>query len=387
MAIVFDPLDEEYQANPQNIFSKLRKDHPCYWSPEANSWVLSRYDDCKEVLRNTSVFARDPARAGLEKPERTHSIQTEDPPVQQILRQRLLRALHAQDLDEIANEGLNTLVQKIDEVAVKEVDILCEVISPAVMSMIAKLLGVDGLDYKEYLEHSTNFSRGMDAGLDRSRLRAAQQSGNFLRDKVETWFTIRPENGLMSLISEDSVVQGELKNRGNMYMKNTIAGIFNAGYSTSLAICASILELYQKDADVLVRAKRASNISIAAEELIRFISPAQATARIAISPYELHGKKISAGDTVITLLASANHDESRFSNPETIDFERENNQHLGFAWGPHVCLGARLAIAWVSCLILRQEEWLDKLEIREINLLDSATLRTYKSIKGIKING
>jgi cytochrome P450 PksS len=52
---------------------------------------------------------------------------------------------------------------------------------------------------------------------------------------------------------------------------------------------------------------------------------------------------IPKGDVVLAVLSSANHDPSRFPNPETLDLAREPNRHLACGAGPHVCLGAPLA--------------------------------------------
>ena len=43
------------------------------------------------------------------------------------------------------------------------------------------------------------------------------------------------------------------------------------------------------------------------------------------------------------MLASANHDERNWTEPERYDVQRKEGSHLAFATGPHLCLGARLA--------------------------------------------
>ena len=42
------------------------------------------------------------------------------------------------------------------------------------------------------------------------------------------------------------------------------------------------------------------------------------------------------------MLASANHDERNWSEPQRYDIHRREGSHLAFATGPHLCIGARL---------------------------------------------
>jgi cytochrome P450 len=57
----------------------------------------------------------------------------------------------------------------------------------------------------------------------------------------------------------------------------------------------------------------------------------------------LCGQQIKAGDLVLPLFASANLDEAQFPHAERFDIQRTPNQHLGFGYGIHFCLGAPLA--------------------------------------------
>jgi cytochrome P450 len=66
-------------------------------------------------------------------------------------------------------------------------------------------------------------------------------------------------------------------------------------------------------------------------------------ARTAIADIEVAGVTIPKGSAVNLVLASGSRDPARFSDPERVDPEREDNQHLGFGGGIHYCFGAPLA--------------------------------------------
>jgi cytochrome P450 len=84
-------------------------------------------------------------------------------------------------------------------------------------------------------------------------------------------------------------------------------------------------------------------MSSAVEELLRFESPVQHTARIAPATVELGGKRISKGARVVAVLAAANRDPRRFADPDKLDLLRTDNRHVAFGWAAHFCFGAPLA--------------------------------------------
>ena len=79
------------------------------------------------------------------------------------------------------------------------------------------------------------------------------------------------------------------------------------------------------------------------EEVLRFRSPVQQTARIATHDLTVAGREIVADDIVVTWLQSANRDPAVFDDPDTFDPTRDPNPNMAFGRGPHVCLGAHLA--------------------------------------------
>jgi cytochrome P450 PksS len=43
------------------------------------------------------------------------------------------------------------------------------------------------------------------------------------------------------------------------------------------------------------------------------------------------------------MIGSANHDETQFRDPDTLDLRRDPNRHVAFGQGIHFCIGAPLA--------------------------------------------
>jgi cytochrome P450 len=79
------------------------------------------------------------------------------------------------------------------------------------------------------------------------------------------------------------------------------------------------------------------------EELLRYESPVQGLARATTRDVTLHGTTIPAGDQVLLLYGSANHDETVFADPDRLDLDRVVKSHWTFGRGIHTCLGAAVA--------------------------------------------
>ena len=79
------------------------------------------------------------------------------------------------------------------------------------------------------------------------------------------------------------------------------------------------------------------------EELLRYESPVQGLARATTRDVTLHGVTIPAGDQVLLLYGSANHDETVFANPDVLDLDRPVKSHWTFGRGIHHCLGSAVA--------------------------------------------
>jgi cytochrome P450 len=118
-----------------------------------------------------------------------------------------------------------------------------------------------------------------------------------------------------------------------------------AGHETTVSLITNAVHTLltrRKELDALRRDP--SLMLFAIEELLRYDSPVERTiTRWAAEDVELGGRRIARGDVVIGVIGSANRDESRFPDPDTLDLGREDVRHVGFGRGPQYCLGAPLA--------------------------------------------
>src|SRR5690606_278466 len=115
-----------------------------------------------------------------------------------------------------------------------------------------------------------------------------------------------------------------------------------AGHETSTMFLGNalvaLLGEYRDQWDELCEEPRL--IAGAVDELLRFDSPTHTIDKLAAEDFELGGVQIRQWDTINVMLASANHDEEVFDDPDVLDIHRENVHHLSFGFGAHYCLGA-----------------------------------------------
>lgn len=86
-------------------------------------------------------------------------------------------------------------------------------------------------------------------------------------------------------------------------------------------------------------------VANAVEEILRYYGPAETTtARFAREDVELGGQAVAKGEPLLVVLAAADRDPTRFSDPQSFDITRDDaNRHIAFGKGIHACLGAPLA--------------------------------------------
>jgi cytochrome P450 len=124
---------------------------------------------------------------------------------------------------------------------------------------------------------------------------------------------------------------------------NTIVTMVGGQETTTNLIGNGLLTLL-RHTDQLEKLKAdQSLVPSAVEELLRYESPSQHTARLAPEDVVLGGKTIRERQAVIAVMGAANRDPERFPDPDRLDICRQDNRHVAFAWGSHFCFGAPLA--------------------------------------------
>ena len=97
-----------------------------------------------------------------------------------------------------------------------------------------------------------------------------------------------------------------------------IAGlVLAAGFETTVNLLGSGTVLLLQQPEQLARLRDEPALwSNAVDEVLRYESPVQLTARFAVRPTELCGRRLKAGGLVVTMLGGANRDPAAFVDPD-----------------------------------------------------------------------
>jgi hypothetical protein len=348
-------LEPDIIAAPHELFHALRAFDPVHWDPYMHAWVVTSYPEVVTVLMNYSAD-RTPKPAYLDE----LGLSVMKPFAEMMLQQMLfmdapmhsrLRNLCAAAFTPRRVEELRTVIQSVaDElidkaIAKGQMNLLADFADPFPAIVTAKLLGVPVEDHKQLgawvidvAEVLGNFQHHPD------RMTAIVQSLESLKNYVAARMAEQrasPNDGLISsLISAE--VDGQRLSDDEV-IASTIVTMIGGRETTTNLIASGFLTLL-RDPESLEQLRDHPEIAgTAVEELLRFESPVQHTARIAPEDMQLGGKTIKKGSRVVAVLAAANRDPNRFTDPDRLTLTRSENRHLAFGWAAHYCFGAPLA--------------------------------------------
>ncbi len=348
-------LDPEILADPYPLFHRLRSEDPVHWDPYLHAWIVTSYADAVTVLYGFSAD-RTPT------PEKLASIGLADlSPLADVMVKQMLfmdapshtriRKLVAYAFTparvEVLREHLTHIVGSLLDAAARkgEIDVIADIGDPLPSRINAEMLGVPVRDAPKLKRWSRDFAE-MLGNFQHNYERTPQ-----VRDSVEEmteYFRAaiaeterHPRPGLISSFIE-ARDEGDALTPDEM-VANLIVTMIGGQETTTNLIGNGTLTLLRNPVAHRRLLDDRSLLPFAIEEMLRYESPIQQTARIAPGDRVLGGKLVRKGQAVIAVIGAANRDPERFPEPDAFDIDRTDNRHLAFGWGAHFCFGAALA--------------------------------------------
>ncbi|WP_433213874.1 cytochrome P450 [Microtetraspora malaysiensis] len=333
----FDPLSPAMLEDPYPVYADLQEKHPVFWHEKVGAWVVTRYDDCREILMNSELFVRDPRRVSEVSAESGESIQGVDVKAQSELRRLVTGSIHAQDLEEIGRR-VRASIDRIFEgvLARPSFDWMFEVSARLSGAITADFLGVTEPDPQVFKTIVEGMARKFDADLSEPDPEAEQRVRDAFGGLIDGWLGSPETHGTMLTLKNRAAEMGVPVG----VIKNLIGLLFIGSFGTIFASSGSLAHLFIQRPDVFEQLRDPALLGTGIEEFLRFDGPTQATSRMAKQETKVSGVTIKQGDPVFVVLAAANRDPRQFPRPHELVLDRAPNRHLGFGWGPHSCLGS-----------------------------------------------
>ncbi len=340
----FDPYSPAVDADPFPYYRTLRDEFPCFWSDEADMWVLSRYADIVTALNDWQTYSSAKGNLMTELPNRAGAtLGTTDPPrhdrlrglVQHAFMKRNLEAL-AGPIRDIARETAAPLA------AVPQFDFIGEFSAKFTVRVLFAALGLPLGDEDTVREKAVLMVQSDPTTRGKGPEHIAAYT--WMQDYAAGVIAERrrdPQNDLISHFSTAEIDGDRLDEREVLLTTTTLimAGVESlGGFMAMFALNMAD----HPDARAKCVAEPAL-LADAIEESLRFNTSAQRFRRCLTRDTELHGRTMKAGDFVCLAYGSGNRDERQFPNPDTYDIARKPRGHLGFGGAVHACLGTAIA--------------------------------------------
>jgi cytochrome P450 len=356
----FDPFRADVRRNPYPYYAALRDHSPVHHLPDRNLWIVSRYEDVLAVLRQPGIFSSASGMGALMRGElsgqgaRTATgtldlsalrvLIATDPPDHTTLRRIVSRPFTPSAIG-----GLEARVAQIARECVDaleatarggEGDFVAQLAEPLPVLVIAEMLGIPTArraQFKEWSDRVVGVLSGsapIDAGQE-SMLEMVDFFSQIASERRQS-----PRDDLISVLVSGSD-DGRLEPMEIVVF--AILLLIAGNETTTNLLTALVTALWDHPNIEDALRQDPALIANAVEESLRYDAPVQALLRGTLTRTELAGAEIPEGSLVMVAFASANRDERAFESANAFRIDRQDNAHLGFGAGIHLCLGAALA--------------------------------------------
>ena len=350
------------------LLADLRANDPVHWTePEGFRpfWSITKYADILEIEKLNDQFLNEP-RSVLMNKQAEHDLAAmwggPDPKTGRVSPLRTLidmdgadhRAYRGLTQPWFMPANLKKLEPRMAELARRYVDKMqamgpeCDFTKDIAvyypLHVIMSIMGVPESDEPRMLKLTQELFGGGDPDMQRKE---RDPNTNVIADffmyfnKVTEERRAHPGDDLATVIANGKVNGCPL---GPVETASYYIIVATAGHDTTSSSIAGGLRALIENPDQLKKLKENPELlNNAVDEIIRWVTPVQHFMRTATEDYTLRGRRIEKGQAVQLLYISGNRDEEIWPDPFKFNISRENNRHVAFGYGAHVCLGQHLA--------------------------------------------
>ncbi|MCY3663879.1 MAG: cytochrome P450 [bacterium] len=339
-------------ADPYPLLRELRETSPVHKLGFADYWILTRFEDCRAVLRDQRLGkpgAGDLVPSLRGAPTRDaggdRSMLFLNPPDHTRIRALVSRAFTPRRVEQLRASIETMTAELLDDLAAGGGDdLMARLAFPLPANVISELVGIPRserdwlrpliLDLAATLEPGRGAEDAERARVSRDKVR------DYLADLIDRRRAEPADDLLSGMIAAadgtDRLTQGE--------MVMSVILIYGAGFETTTNLIGNMVLTLLRNPDQFARLRAdRSLVPATVEEVLRYEPPVQVDSRYAFEDVEVAGHVVQKGFVVMTLLGAANRDPAVIEDPDRFDVGRSEIPLLSFSSGIHYCLGASLA--------------------------------------------
>jgi len=359
--------------DPYPLFKFMRDKDPVHWCKgdlHEGTWGVFRYEDCRAVYGDAETFSSalngvvtksSPELEAVAPVERGAGLMLvmSDNPLHLEERKAFRTQLLPSAVRRMETRIRQIVTELIDRVAARgECDFVIDIAARLPMAVICELMGIERADWDNIFIWANMALGPEDAEYQINNSPVDTQRHGYGEIYAYTTALAKQRHGhpvdnLLAMLGNvelfgKQLSDPELGANGFMF----IAGGFE---TTRNALSGGMLQFIRQPDDWRALGEHHELMPTAIEEILRFTTPVTQLGRTATVDTEIGGIKIKAGERVAVWMASANHDERVFADPERFDIRRTPNNHIALGYGEHFCLGAHLARMEIRLLF--EELW------------------------------
>ena len=355
-----DFYDPAFLADPYPALGRVREATPIFRNPQTGVWMLTRFSDVYETLRDRRLgraFDHLYSREELGRPEpdprwrRFHqhenwSLLRLEPPDHTRIRKLVSKVFTPRSVTALAPVVAGISRELIDRCReMGTFDLLADYSQLYSVAVVAEVLGVPRADTQALLDWSHAIVKMYElSASDDVKMRAEVAAGEYI-DYTRALIADKRRSPDDRLVSELVQVSDGGERLSTDEVICTTMVLMEAGHEATVNTMGNGMKALMTHRDQWRRLTGGEvDAATATEELLRWDSPLQMFERWVLEPdTEIAGQPMAVGEEVAMLFGSAQRDPRRFDEPDRFDIGRGDPAHIGFGGGIHFCVGAALA--------------------------------------------
>lgn len=370
------------------LLAHLREHEPLHWNDEADGpgfWSVTRYEDVIRVVNDPETFINGDGTQILSRKVEggTSTVHNTDPPRHGKLRKLAaphLRAVKIKEWQDVIDRAVDAILDDIETRG--EVDFVHSASALLPIQALGQVLGVPLEDCGLLLDWTNRVVSDDPEYMVRpdEKERARTEMFAYFKELSEQRRR-EPRNDIVS-----KLVHAELD--GEPLPWDDLAAYYfvlvGAGNETTRNLLTGMVLAFDEFPEQWDKlAEDRSLLRPAIEEMLRYITPIRAMRRTATTDVQWGDRTIRAGDKVVCWFQAANRDPAVFDDPDVVRIDRQDNEHVGFGWGIHACMGSHLARAEAISFLTKL---LDRgLRIRPLSSPDRLHTNQFHAFKRLNV--